>query len=66
MDPQLPNYQQLALYVGKNFPVTILCSDTKTQHQTGFQIGGGSVDLSTVMGDLVDDQLRETLTASQQ
>ena len=29
MDPQLPNYQQLALYVGKNFPVTILCNDTK-------------------------------------
>ena len=37
----------------------------RTQHQIGSQIGGGPADLSTVMGDLDDDQLREELTACQ-
>ena len=37
----------------------------RTQHQIGSQIGGGAADLSTVMGDLDDEQLREELTACQ-
>ena len=35
------------------------------QKRTQHQIGSGPTDLSTVMGDLVDDQLQKELTACQ-